>query len=144
MSTTDPRKFCASFSVRIGTQRVRFELSPAADHGGPEGTFRVRLGRRWLDSATGEPLFLGRDSLAGIVADAAFGALPDPAPMPDVPSRACVSVRRVLDGEPRNERGWTLTPPILAANGRWMVAVTLFDGVAFVPVDSITLVRRAA
>lgn len=136
------RTFCASFSVRIDTRRVRFELAPAPEYGGPEGTFRVRVDRRWHDSPDGEPWFFDRAQLAGLVAGATLGVLPEPAPMPEIPVRSRVTVRQVRDGEPCHEGGWTVSPPVLAASGRWVVAVNLADGTAFVPVDDCTFEKR--
>lgn len=60
----DNRKFCASISVRNGEERAKLELSPAPLHGGPEGFYRVRLARRWLDTEDGAPRFFDRDGLA--------------------------------------------------------------------------------
>lgn len=138
----DTRKFCTTFCVKLDTKRTRFELSPAPDHGGPEGKFRVRMNRRWLDSADGGHLYFDRDRLSILFAEAVFGDMPEPAPEPDVPQRARVSVRRMRDGEPYDDGGWTVSPPILGASGRWMVAVNLADGTEFVPVDDCTLGRR--
>ena len=55
----DKRKFSGSVSVRAGETRVRMELSPAPLHGGPEGCYRVRLARRWLDTDDGRLVGLG-------------------------------------------------------------------------------------
>lgn len=60
---SDKRKFEASFSVKVDTQRVRFELSPAALHNGPIGLYRVRVGRRWLDTPDGLPRFMDREQI---------------------------------------------------------------------------------
>ena len=42
----DKREFCGSFSVKVDTKRVAFELSPAPLYDGPEDFFRVRVARR--------------------------------------------------------------------------------------------------
>ena len=57
----DNRKFCASIYVRNGEQRVKLELSPASQHGGPEGFYRVRVERRWLNTEDGRPRWFDRD-----------------------------------------------------------------------------------
>ena len=44
--TRPDKQFCGSIGVRFGTSRVKIELSPAENHGGPAGHFRVRLDRR--------------------------------------------------------------------------------------------------
>ena len=83
----DNRKFIGSMSVRIDTRRVKLELSPAPPHGGPEGMYRVRVDRRWLDAEDGEPRFLDREGLARLAADMALNALEAPTPAPDIPCR---------------------------------------------------------
>ena len=76
----DNRKFCASISVRNGERRLKLELSPASLHGGPEGFYRVRLARRWLDTEDGAPRFFDRDGIARLAAELAlcltFPAIP--------------------------------------------------------------------
>jgi len=98
----DRREFCGSISVRIDTSRRKLELSPAENYGGPEGLFRVRLGRRWLDTPEGAPLFYDRVRLADLLAAHVFGeqaaTLPDTAP--DIPKRSRVSVKFWKDGYP--------------------------------------------
>ena len=47
--TRSDKKFCGSIGVRFCTIRMKIELSPAENHGGPAGRFRVRLDRRWYD-----------------------------------------------------------------------------------------------
>ena len=71
----DNRKFCASISVRNGEERAKLELSPAPLHGGPEGFYRVRLARRWLDTEDGAPRFFDRDGLARLAAELALCGL---------------------------------------------------------------------
>lgn len=140
----DNRKFFASCSVRVGTARIRFELSQAPLHGGPEGFYRVRMQRRWLDTEEGKARFFDCAALAELLADTVLGALPQPAPAPpapDIPAKARVSVRQWRDGEAVYVGAWTATPPILAAHeggGRWMVAVLLYgQGTVFVPCEDI-------
>ena len=90
----DNRKFCASISVRNGERRLKLELSPASLHGGPEGFYRVRLARRWLDTEDGAPRFFDRDGIARLAAELALCGLETPAPAPDIPCNSRVSVRR--------------------------------------------------
>lgn len=139
--SADRRKFCASFSVRIGTRRMRFELSPASLHGGPEGAYRVRVDRRWHDGPDGQPAFFFRDRLAALLADAALGELSTPPEPPALRDQMRVSVVRERrdSGEPFSlDAAWTSSPPILAHDGRWMIAVLLPDqGRTFVPCDDV-------
>lgn len=130
----DNRKFCASISVRNGEERTKMELSPAPLYGGPEGFYRVRLARRWLDTEDGAPRFFDRDGLARLAAELALCGLETPAPAPDIPCNSRVSVRRA-DGF--YEGTWTNTEPILDYAGRWMVNVSLGGGRVFVPVEDI-------
>lgn len=127
----DKREFCGSFSVKVDTKRVAFELSPAPLYGGPEGFFRVRVARRWVDTAEGTPRFFDRAGLAALVVDTALGGLPEPAPAPNIlfPSRVTVT--------PCYEGTWTNTEPILDHAGRWVVNVSLSGKRIFVPVEDI-------
>ena len=143
----DARTFSASFSVRIDTRRVRFELAEAPAHGGPEGLYRVRVDRRWLDDADGRPRFFDRAQLAALVVDSALCALAEPEPAPDLPERTRVSVRRLRDGEPYFEGGWTVAPPVRAhggpQDGAWLVPVTAYSqGVVYVPITACVWRRK--
>lgn len=135
----DKREFCGSFSVKVDTKRVAFELSPAPLYGGPEAFFRVRVARRWVDTAEGTPRFFDRTGLAALVVDAALGVLPEPAPAPELPCPSRVSVRTWKDDMPYYEGTWTNTPPIRAYDGRWVVNVSLGGKRVFVPVEDITV-----
>jgi len=130
----DNRKFCASISVRNGEERTKMELSPAPLHGGPEGFYRVRLARRWLDTEDGAPRFFDRDGIARLAAELALCGLETPAPAPDIPCNSRVSVRRA-DGLYEGTR--TNTAPILDYSGRWVVNVSLGGKRVFVPVEDI-------
>lgn len=133
----DKRKFIASFSVRIDTRRARFEVSPGPLHGGPEGTFRVRIDRRWHDGPDGQPLFLDRARLVDLVVGSALGDLQNPEPDPYIPRGTRVSVRFERDGVNRVEGGFTAALAILAHDGRWVVPVTMYGGTRYIPVDDI-------
>lgn len=130
----DKREFCGSFSVKIDTKRVAFELSPASLYGGPEGFFRVRMARRWLDTEEGTPCWFDRDGLARLVAELAVCGLETPAPTPSIPCPSRVSVRRA-DGF--YEGTWTNTEPILNYAGCWVVNVSLGGKRVFVPVEDV-------
>ena len=132
----DKRKFTGSISVRTCGERVKLELSPAPLHGGPEGFYRVRLARRWLDTEDGAPRFFDRDGIARLAAELALCGLETPAPAPDIPCNSRVSVRRA-DGF--YEGTWTNTAPILDYTGRWVVNVSLGGKRVFIPVDDIVV-----
>ncbi len=132
----DNRKFCASISVRNGETRVKLECSPAPLHGGPEGFYRVRLARRWLDTKDGRPRFFDRDGIARLAAELALGGLEAPAPSPDIPCNSRVSVK-IADGF--YEGTWTNTEPVLDYRGRWVVNVSLGGKRVFVPVETVVV-----
>lgn len=119
----DNRKFCGSISVRIGTRRVKLELSPAPLHGGPEGFYRVRQARRWVDAPDGGPRFLDAAGIARLAAETALCAVEQPAPAPSLPYPSRVTVRRWKGDMPDYYGTWTCTPPILDYGGVWRVAV---------------------
>lgn len=133
--------FTASFSVRVGSRRVRFELSPAASHGGPEDAYRVRIDRRWHD-LDGKPLFLRRPELAALLADYALGEVAAPAPAPELPYPSRVTVEIWKQGYPCWIGAWTASPPILAHDGQWMVAVSYGGEVEFLPVKNVRISTR--
>ena len=133
------RKFSASFSVRIDTKRVRFELLPAEEHGGPEGAYRVRVDRRWLDLADGSQRYVHREALAALIAECALNGLPEAPPAPDIPFPSRVSVRLWVDDLPRYIGTWTNTAPILDASGRWVVNVSIDGQRCFVPCEDVTV-----
>lgn len=133
----DKRKFIASFSVRIDTRRARFELSPGPLHGGPEGSFRVRIDRRWHDGPDGGPIFLDRARLVDLVVGMALGDMPEPAQDPCIPRGTRVSVRFEKGGVNRVEGGFTVAPAVLAHDGRWVVPVTMYGGTRYIPVEDI-------
>ena len=84
-------------------------------------------------------MFLHRDMLATLLAEAALGELPAPPPCPPLRDKMRVRVvrERLASGEPFScDVTWTTSPPILAHDGRWMIAVFLLGrGVVFVPCD---------
>ena len=133
------RNFSASFSVRIGTKRTRFELLPAEEHGGPEGAYRVRVDRRWLDLADGSQHFVHREALAALIAECALNGLPEAPPAPDIPFPSRVSVLLWIDDLPRYIGTWTNTAPVLDASGRWVVNVSLYGQRRFVPCENVTV-----
>lgn len=135
----DKREFLGSFSVRIGTERVRFEIADAALFGGPAGTFRVRIGRCWHDGPDGRHLYLDRDGLADLVVQASLGSLPEPAAAPSIPRNARVSARIRENGNVRTTGGTVVAPPILAHDGRWMVPVMMYGGTRYVPVEDLNI-----
>lgn len=135
----DKRKFQASFSVKVDTNRVRFELASAVDYGGPEGFFRIRSGRRWINGADGKPRFFDKTGLARLLADIALGDLASPSAPPEIPYPSRVSVKVWRDGMPDWFCAWTTTPPILDYSGRWVVCVSMDGTRQFVPVEDVTV-----
>lgn len=143
----DNRKFSGSVSIRLGAQRVKLELSPAELHGGAEGLFRVRVGRRWHDHQDGGPLYFDRSGLAEFVAALVFDEQLPPLPeAPVLPRNTRVSAKFWHNDSPHWEAVWTSTPPIRGHDGRFYVGVMTYEaGFIFVPVDDVTIVdmRRA-
>ena len=136
----DKRKFTGSISVRIDTVRCKLELSPAPLHGGPEGFYRVRLGRRWLDTTDHTPRFFDRNGLARLAAETALSTLEVPLPAPDIPYPARVTVRLWRDDMPHYIGTYTKTPPILSYEGIWVVAIVDQNGkTIFVPCSDVTV-----
>ena len=137
--TQDNRKFSGSISVRIGTKRIKIELSPAEIHDGQPGLFRVRIGRRWVDAPEGTLLFFDRTALASLIAEAALGELEVlPSEPPSLPRNTRVSVKFWIDDSPHQEATWTSTLPIRGYDGKFYVGVmTYAAGFIFVPVEDV-------
>jgi hypothetical protein len=143
--TKDKREFSGSISVRIDTMRRKFELSPAENYSGLRGLFRVRSGRRWIDTPEGKPLFFDRARLADLIADHVFGEavaeLPDSAP--DLPRNSRVTVKFRHNGADRCEGAFTASPPWRGFDGLFYVWVmTCAAGFIAVPVENVE-VRHA-
>lgn len=136
---TRPDKiFCGSIGVRFGTSRAKIELSPAENHGGPAGRFRVRLDRRWYDLED-RKLFLCADEVAALAAEFAAGGKMAPVAVPDLPVKARVKVPRGIPGASPYWSGYVASAPLRADDGRWWVAVIVYGGVEMHAAD--TLVR---
>lgn len=134
---TRPDKiFCGSIGVRFGTIRMKIELSPAENHGGPAGRFRVRLDRRWYDLED-RKLFLCADEVAALAAEFAAGGEITPVTVPDLPVKTRVKVPRGVPGASPVWTGYVASAPIRAADGRWYVAVMVYGGVELHPVDNL-------
>lgn len=141
--TQTKRRFTASFCVRFDTTSVRFELSPAEDHGGNAGMYRVRRDRVWLDDESGQRIFFDRKRLSEMLTDTVFGVVQDTPPEPHIPVRSRVSIRKIRDGEPYFICGWTMSPPVLDSGKRWMVAVSTYDeGIVFKNTEDVIFKGR--
>lgn len=145
--TRDKRKFCGSFSVRMSTgRRLRIELAQASDWGGPEGLYRMRVSRRWLDDPSGGPRFLGLYAVAHEVAKLALGQEDILPARPDLPRGSVVSAPngRHLAGETQRDVTRTTTEPFRGFDGRWWVGVAIYgQGQIMLAVDDLVIKRRA-
>jgi len=145
MNFKDKREFCGSVSVRMEDIRRKLELSPAENYGGEEGLFRVRIGRRWIDTPEGAPLFFDRVRLADLLASHVFGeavaTMPEAAPV--LPRNTRVSVKFRHEGSPHQEATYTASPPWRGFNGRFFVWVMTYEaGFIAVPVEDVEVKRR--
>lgn len=140
----DNRNIIGSVSIRMEDARKKLELSPAEDHGGEEGLFRVRIGRRWLDTPEGGKLFFDKVRLAELIADHVFvsavAVLPEKAP--DIPRGSRVLVKYWHRSNPQAECVYTASPIFRGFDGRFYVFVmTLEAGFIAVPVEDVTIIR---
>lgn len=134
------RSFCGRIRVDFDTKKTCFEVADAVPFGGPAGTYRVRVNRRWHDIPDGGPLFLDRDGIVGLLSEAIRSVAKSDSVSPVLAekTRVRVFIGNGPDGRPRYERTWTVTPPIRAADGRWKIAVVLFGkGTVFVDCDDV-------
>ena len=117
--TRPDKKFCGSIGVRFGTSRMKIELSPAENHGGPAGRFRVRLDRRWYDLED-RKLFLCPGEVVALAAEFAAGGEITPVTVPDLPVKTRVKVPRGVPGaSPTGPAMWRarLSAPTTGAGG---------------------------
>lgn len=136
----DNRKFTTSFSVRMGTQRTRVELSDALLYGGPEGLYRVRINRRWHDCPDGSPRFMDRAAIAELVVDLSLGGLTPLPPCPAYHPKARMSVRYMDDGVERCVQASPKSQPVRLYDGKVYVCVHTFDrGTWFAPWEDIII-----
>lgn len=137
------RKKCAAVCVKngaIGSGTVEF--FPAVEWGGPQGLYRLRMGRKWLEGTHGTMRFLTVQEVAALLAYQVFGVdlrEAAPAPRPDHLPRKCpVSVRTGgTDEHPLHDvTRISSEAPVLGADGRWYVAVHLYGrGTVLVPAE---------
>lgn len=134
------RKFSAQIRVRFNTTTTRIELADATAFGGPAGTYRMRVDRRWCDASDGTPWFISRHDLGTLITALALGGVAEPSQCPELTARQRVRAfsRFAEDGTRKYELTWTLTPPILGADGRWHIAVNSYrSGPVFLSCDDI-------
>lgn len=138
------RKFTGAISVRIGTRRVRLELAPAADHGGPDDMLRVRRDRVWVDSEDGERRYFDQAGLSVLVAGLFDECGVPAAEAPDIPRNSRVTVKFWdHDGYPHHEGTWTATPATRLYDGNFYVGCHLHNkGFVWIPVEDVTVHRR--
>lgn len=132
--------FTGSFSVKVCNQRTAYELSPAEEHGGREGEYRVRVGRRWVNCPDGSPRFFNRESLALLIAESALGQVTAPDKKPKMHDKQRVSVH--IDDDRMPLGGWTTTEPILAYDGQWKIGVMTSEGSRFVDCDDVKIIKK--
>ena len=140
----DKRKITASCLLKVDGSALRVQLSPAAIYGGPEGTFRARVNRVWLNGHDGNPLFVDRAGLGALLADLLCCGPVQATARPYLPNDARVTVTVWQDDEPRQLTGWTYSTPIRADDGLWYVVVSAGGHRFFARCDDVRLLPPAA
>ena len=100
----------------------------------------MRVDRRWCDAADGAPWFINRQDLGTLITRIAMGTFAEPSPRPELTARQRVRAFSGIaeDGTRKYELTWTLTPPILGADGRWHIAVNSYrSGPVFLQCDDV-------
>lgn len=121
-------------------EAVKIRMYDARHFGGPEGSFRMKVGREWVRTDEKYVFF----SPAGAMEFAArrVGFVPAEAPRPAVKKGDRVRVSVVDgDGEPWLEKCVTTTPPFIGHDGRWRIFVLTYQlGVIDVLCDEVDVV----
>lgn len=118
-------------------EAVKIRLYDARHFGGPEGVFRMKVGREWV--RTDERFVFFSPAGALEFASRCVGFAPEEAPRPDLAKGDRVRVT-VLDGdgEPVREKCFATTPPFVGPDGRWRIFVLTFQrGVVEVLCDEV-------
>jgi len=119
---------------------VKIRLYDARSFGGPEGVFRMKVGREWV--RTDEKYVFFSPASAIEFAARSAGFVPDAAPRPAIKKgdRVRVTVHDA-DGDPWREKCMTTSPPFLGHDGRWRVFVLTYQrGVIEMLCDDIDLI----
>lgn len=139
---SDKRKITASCLLKLDGQALRVQLSPAVIYGGPEGAYRARVNRVWLNGHDGSPLFVDRAGLAELLAGLLQAGAAQAATCPDIPADARVAVQTLETSEVLN--GWTYSTPIRADDGIWYVLVSADGRRFFARCDDVRLLPPSA
>lgn len=141
---SDKRKITASCLLKLDGQALRVQLSPAVIYGGPEGAYRARVNRVWLNGHDGSPLFVDRAGLAELLAGLLQAGAAQAATCPDIPADARVAVTAWHHEEPKTLSGWTYSTPIRADDGIWYVLVSAGGRRFFARCDDVRLLPTSA
>ena len=145
IAVVDKRKFIGSICVRYGTTRARIELSPAEMHGGPAGSFRLRLYRKWMNDDDGNMLFFDAQRLGGLIGSI-MTDFDVPVPeAPDIPQGSGVSGKYWDETQdwPRTTGTFTNTPPVLLHSGVWHVGCHIYGkGFIWIPCDDVVVIKK--
>ena len=139
---SDKRRITASCLLKLDGQALRVQLSPAVIYGGPEGAYRARVNRVWLNGHDGSPLFVDRAGLAELLAGLLQAGVAQVATCPDIPADARVAVQALETSELLN--GWTYSTPIRADDGIWYVLVSAGGRRFFARCDDVRLLPLKA
>lgn len=145
------RKKVASLCVKNSANTGRtLEFFPASEWEGPEGFYRIRVGRKWMDGTHGAKRFFSTDEIAAVVAQHLFGGdLDTAARTPDRPEALGRGVRvsAPTGGEesPHEVTHVVTEAPMQGRDGRWYVGVHLYGrGVVMVPAEACILKHQAS
>lgn len=121
-------------------EAVKIRLYDARHFGGPEGVFRMKVGREWV--RTDEKFVFFSPAGALEFAARSVGFVPEEAPRPALSKGDRVRVTVMDgDGEPVREKCFATTPPFVGPDGRWRIFVLTFQrGVVDVLCDEVDLV----
>lgn len=143
---SEQRKKSAQVCVKNGANgNGTVEIFPASEWGGPDGLYRLRYRRRWIDGTHGDMRFYTAHEVGALVAsllfDANFCAENSANEVPkNMTYKTRVSVPNGRDATSRDVTTIATEQPLRGADGHWYVGAHIIGrGVVMVPCDDVII-----
>lgn len=143
----EQRKKSHSILLTVHSKIISIELYDAAlwpAVSSVDATYRVRINGAWHSPTGGKYSFLTMFAVADLVATLCSGGTPPTAALPPTgfhrKKRVRVAMGECVAGLPvGSTTGHVLEPPVMGADGRWWVWVSIPHQRIMVPVDDVEL-----
>lgn len=126
-------------SIATADETVKVRLYPAGEFGGPDGLYRLKIGRTWAQTDQKYVFFTAGAALEFAARYAGLEQEPLPCPSLSRQSRVRVAVPDG-DGGAVVEKCFAHSPPFQGMDGRWRIFVLTSRGVRDYLCDEVTSV----